>query len=106
MTTTIYSNGELFLAGMVTGVLLCLALALAMWIKPKVESGAETRRRRSGERAAWQRMVDEAYDAGRSRGREDLLPKPVMRIERVGVKGWRGTTRAAVLTADDGRGAA
>ncbi len=88
---------ELFLSGMVTGVLLTIAvLVAAKRPRRRVRGDGESERQ-------WMRAVDQAFVKGREEGLEMRLPKQVLRIETVG-RGWRGTTKP--ITADDGRGAA
>lgn len=90
---------ELFLSGMMTGVLLTIAVVVAAK-RPRLQGS----RRGDGEsERRWMRAVDAAFVKGREEGLEMRLPKPVLRIERAG-RGWRGTTKP--ITADDGRGAA
>lgn len=90
---------ELFLSGMMTGVLLTIAVVVAAKRpRRRVTGNGESERR-------WMRAVEAAFQKGREEGLEVRLPKPVLRIEPVG-RGWRGTTRGAGLTVDRGEGAA
>ena len=101
-------NGDIFLAGMITGVLLCAMISVAFGFAPRRKV-----RRRGGDES-WVRAIDDAYDAGRQRGREEsisgLTPRPrqqVLTMVRRTDRGWMGTTAAvAGLTSDDGKGAA
>jgi hypothetical protein len=96
---------ELFLGGMVTGALLCLAIVSAFYLRPRVE-----RRRRCAEGDGVRRAMTEAYDAGRARGREEtmtrLQPRPVLTLVSRGERGWMGSTRGAEPLIDRGEGAA
>lgn len=90
---------ELFLSGMLTGVLLTIAVVVAAkQPRRRVRGDGESERR-------WMRAVDEAFVKGREEGLEMRLPKPVLRIEKAG-RGWRGTTRGAGPIIDRGEGAA
>ena len=97
------NNTDLFLGGMVTGALLCLAIVVGFCLRPRVK-----RRRRGGDGDGLRRAVNEAYDAGRARGREEMLgrlvPRPKMEVVSRGERGWIGTTRGVVV-ADRGEGA-
>jgi len=100
---TIYSDSELFLGGMVTGAVLCLAIVLAFVLRPM-----RPRRRRGGDCGF--RIADCGLGEPSGRGEGEvrrfergLIDREVMKIERRG-RGWRGTTRRVAF--DDGRGAA
>jgi hypothetical protein len=86
----IYSDSELFLGGMVTGAVLCLAIVLAFVLRPM----RPRRRRGGGDAGSVRRAIDEAYDAGRARGREEglgrITPRPMMRVVSRGDGGWVG----------------
>jgi hypothetical protein len=98
-------NGDIFLAGMITGVVLCAMIAVAYGYRP---------RRRQRLDPDFTRQLDESYQAGRQRGLEEsisgLTPRPrqqVLTVVRRTDRGWMGTTAAvAGLTSDDGKGAA
>lgn len=87
---TTMTPGEIFLAGMVARALLALMVAVAVWIRPKP--------RRRGIDEQMQRALDESYQAGRVRGREEATrPLPpratqVLRVVPRGRGGWIGTT--------------
>jgi hypothetical protein len=91
---------DAFFLGAVTGALLCVAIVVGYNARPRgrLTGNGESERR-------WMRAVESAFQKGREEGLEMRLPKPVLRIEKVG-RGWRGTTRAAGLTVDRGEGAA
>jgi hypothetical protein len=95
------TTGEIFLAGLVTGVLLATMVVIAVWQRPR----PPRRRRLDGDaERGWMRAVDAAYDAGRQNGLALRAPeRPALRIVRRDEKGWLGTTRA---TDPDGKGAA
>ena len=98
------NNTDLFLGGMVTGAVLCLAIVVGFYLQPRVGR----RRRRGGDGEGMRRAVNEAYDAGRARGREEalgrLVPRPRMEVRSRANGGWIGTTRGVVV-ADRGEGA-
>jgi hypothetical protein len=90
---------ELFLSGMMTGVLLTIAVVVAAKRpRRRVRGDGESERQ-------WMRAVNEAFQKGRDEGLEMRLPKPVLRIEKVD-RGWRGTTRGVGPIIDRGEGAA
>jgi len=99
MTMSIYSNGEIFLAEMVVGALLCVAMVVAFVLRP-----VKPRRRRGGDCGLRSAECGLSEGEGEVRFFErGLIDREVLRIESMG-RGWRGTTKP--ITADDGRGAA
>jgi len=86
----IYSDSEIFLAGMVVGALLCSAVVVAFVLRPM----RPRRRRGGGDAGSVRRAIDEAYDAGRARGREEglgrITPRPMMRVSSRPDGGWVG----------------
>jgi|GEM_PF-4408500 len=84
------THGETFLMGMIIGVILCGMIAVAFAARPR-------RRRRCD--PDFTRQLDESYQAGRQRGREEsisgLTPRPrqqVLTVVRRDGRGWIGTT--------------
>ena len=85
-------NGDIFLAGMITGVILCGMIAAAYGLRP---------RRQKRRDPDFTRQLDESYQAGRQRGLEEsisgLTPRPrqqVLTVVRRTERGWIGTTTA------------
>ena len=88
---------DLFLLGVLVGVLLSSMVAIAAWLRPR----PPRRRRMNGEaERSWMRAVDAAYE----RGVQDGLarhgvpverPRQVLRIVRRDECGWMGTTRGS-----------
>ncbi len=85
-------NGDIFLAGMITGVILCGMIAVAYGFRP---------RRRQRRDPDFTRQLDESYQAGRQRGLEEsisgLTPRPrqqVLTVVSRTQRGWIGTTAA------------
>jgi len=89
---TTMTHGEIFLMGIITGVVLCAMIAVAYGFRP---------RRRHRRDPDFTRQLDESYQAGRQRGLEEsisgLTPRPrqqVLTVVRRTERGWMGTTAA------------